>query len=71
MLPLACLVNSKYLAIHGGLSPKIPSLDALNKIQRFVEIPEEGALCDLMWSDPIENEEGSFPDNNDKDFIPN
>ena len=63
--------NGKYLGVHGGLSPKIPSLDALNKIQRVTEIPEDGALCDLVWSDPVESEDGKFIDNNENDFIPN
>lgn len=24
-----------------------------------------------MWSDPIETDDGKFPDNNDNDFVPN
>jgi len=51
-LPLAALVGDKILCVHGGLSPKIKTIDDIQKIDRFHEIPHDGAMCDLMWSDP-------------------
>lgn len=38
--------------MHGGLSPELNTLDQLKKIIRPTDIPEEGLLCDLLWSDP-------------------
>ena len=40
MLPLACIVNSKFIAIHGGLSPALKSLDDIKKVNRFNEPPK-------------------------------
>jgi serine/threonine-protein phosphatase 6 catalytic subunit len=40
------------LCIHAGLSPDIKTIDQIRTIDRRVEIPHEGAFCDLMWSDP-------------------
>lgn len=42
--------------MHGGLSPELKTLDILSTIPRDREIPQRGALCDLMWSDPEEVE---------------
>ena len=33
-------------------------MQAINKIDRFKEIPRVGLFTDLMWSDPVENETG-------------
>lgn len=52
-LPLAAKVANKYAAMHGGISPDIKSLDDINDLDRFDEIPLEGAMCDLTWSDPM------------------
>eukprot|EP01090_Pellita_catalonica_P010191 TRINITY_DN21658_c0_g1_i1.p1 TRINITY_DN21658_c0_g1~~TRINITY_DN21658_c0_g1_i1.p1 ORF type:complete len:304 (+),score=43.03 TRINITY_DN21658_c0_g1_i1:111-1022(+) len=55
-LTLAALVAGKILCVHGGLSPDIRTMDQIRTIRRNVEIPHEGAFCDLMWSDPEEIE---------------
>lgn len=38
--------------VHGGLSPDILKLDQIQYIDRKQEVPHEGAMCDLLWSDP-------------------
>lgn len=47
-LPIAAIINKKFLACHGGLSPDISNLDDICNIDRFQEIPREGAFCDLV-----------------------
>ncbi|KZO97516.1 Metallo-dependent phosphatase [Calocera viscosa TUFC12733] len=51
-LPLAAVVDSSVLCVHGGLSPDIRTLDQIRVLSRAQEVPHEGAFCDLMWSDP-------------------
>jgi len=53
-LPISATINGKFFACHGGLSPDIITLEDINCIHRFQEIPAEGPLCDLLWADPIE-----------------
>ncbi|CDW72256.1 serine threonine-protein phosphatase [Stylonychia lemnae] len=55
-LPLAAVVNGTYLCMHGGISPLMNTIEDLNKVDRFQEIPEQGILCDILWSDPIQDE---------------
>lgn len=38
--------------LHGGLSPKLETLDEVRGLSRVQEIPHEGPMCDLLWSDP-------------------
>lgn len=40
------------LCVHGGLSPLIDSIDKIRLLDRKQEVPHEGAMCDLLWSDP-------------------
>jgi len=53
-LPLAAVMNSQFLCVHGGLSPEITTLNDIREIDRFREPPAFGAMCDLLWADPHE-----------------
>ena len=44
------------LCVHGGLSPLVDSVDKIRLLDRKQEVPHEGAMCDLLWSDPDEIE---------------
>ena len=56
-LPLSAIVEGKVFCVHGGLSPTIKTIDQICGLDRRMEIPDNGALCDMMWSDPMEIEE--------------
>jgi serine/threonine-protein phosphatase 4 catalytic subunit len=51
-LALAAIIDTRIFCVHGGLSPSISSLDEIRQIDRKQEVPHDGAMCDLMWSDP-------------------
>ncbi|KAJ1331717.1 serine/threonine-protein phosphatase 4 catalytic subunit [Microdochium nivale] len=40
------------LCVHGGLSPLVDSIDKIRFLDRKQEVPHEGPMCDLLWSDP-------------------
>ncbi|GMP42045.1 hypothetical protein CsSME_00011917 [Camellia sinensis var. sinensis] len=50
--PLTALVESEIFCLHGGLSPSIDTLDNIRNFDRVQEVPHEGPMCDLLWSDP-------------------
>ncbi|KAI0826261.1 serine/threonine protein phosphatase 2B [Irpex lacteus] len=54
-LPLAAIMNKQFFCIHGGLSPELHTLDDIRNIDRFREPPTQGLMCDILWSDPIED----------------
>ena len=51
-LSLAALIEDRVFCVHGGRSPSINTLDEIRSIDRKQEVPHDGAMCDLMWSDP-------------------
>ena len=52
-LPLAHVLGGRVLVVHGGLfSRDGVTLADLRGVDRFREPPEEGLMCELLWSDP-------------------
>ena len=56
-LPLACIINDKFITLHGGISPDLKKVEDLNTINRFKEPPKVGLMCDILWSDPFDKDE--------------
>ena len=51
-LSLSAMIDGRALCVHGGLSPNITTIDEIRAIDRKREVPHEGPMCDLLWSDP-------------------
>lgn len=60
-LPICACIDDKILCMHGGISPELFSLEQLKKIARPTDIPDQGLLCDLLWSDPDKDVKGWGP----------
>jgi len=57
-MPIASVVDHSVFCCHGGLSPSLKSIYCINKIERPTEVPREGLLSDVLWSDPDEKLKG-------------
>lgn len=57
-MPVAALVDARILAVHGGISPHLRTLDQIRGLPRPAEVPDEGLLCDLLWADPAPDDDG-------------
>ncbi|KAH7647813.1 phosphatase 2B catalytic subunit [Cryptosporidium bovis] len=58
-LPIAAIINEKFFCVHGGLSPELRTVDQILMINRFQEPPRSGLYCDILWADPVDNEDDS------------
>jgi len=65
-MPLSAVVDDKYFAMHGGISPDLTRLEQIDKLNRFQEVPLDGIFCDLLWADPMTDEIA-----NNKDYMDN
>ena len=59
-LPVAAIVDEKIFCCHGGLSPDLQSMEQIRRIMRPTDVPDQGLLCDLLWSDPDKVSTASF-----------
>ncbi|WKX98482.1 hypothetical protein Q1695_013846 [Nippostrongylus brasiliensis] len=57
-LSLSAVIDGKAFCVHGGLSPSIQTLDQIRVIDRKQEVPHDGPMCDLLWSDPEDSSVG-------------
>ncbi|CCC67096.1 hypothetical protein NCAS_0A05380 [Naumovozyma castellii] len=67
-LVLCCIIDDEIFCVHGGLSPNVQTIDQIKIIDRFREIPHDGAMADLVWSDPEENNLTQALENRDTFF---
>ena len=49
---MAAIVDEKIFCCHGGLSPDLQSMEQIRRVPRPTDVPDQGLLCDLLWSDP-------------------
>ena len=57
-MPIGALIDDKILCLHGGLSYSLSKVSEIRSLDRKQEIPQEGPICDIMWSDPDETLSG-------------
>jgi len=51
-MPIVALIGKRILAMHGGLSPQLKSLDQLRDLPREAIHERPSLSLDLLWSDP-------------------
>ena len=52
VITLSCMVEDHVFCVHGGLSPSLDTFNDIRSINRVQEVPHDGPMCDLLWSDP-------------------
>eukprot|EP00669_Euglena_mutabilis_P011345 TRINITY_DN5998_c0_g1_i1.p1 TRINITY_DN5998_c0_g1~~TRINITY_DN5998_c0_g1_i1.p1 ORF type:complete len:333 (+),score=83.57 TRINITY_DN5998_c0_g1_i1:89-1087(+) len=57
-LSISATISGSVFCVHGGLSPSLHALDQLRVLHRFAEVPHEGPISDLLWSDPDPSRSG-------------
>jgi serine/threonine-protein phosphatase PP1 catalytic subunit len=65
-LPVCARIDDKVLCMHGGLSQEMlhegTDLNKLcDSLERPADIPDMGFLCDLLWADPMPDNNGFGP----------
>ena len=52
LFQLAAVIENKVFCVHGGLSPHVSLIDDIRKLDRKQEVPRDGPMSDILWSDP-------------------
>jgi serine/threonine-protein phosphatase PP1 catalytic subunit len=68
-LPVSALIEDRILCMHGGISPHLKDIKDINKIKRPTDIPDDGLLCDICWSDPEKLQKGWGPNDRGVSYI--
>lgn len=55
VLPVAAIVGGSIFAVHGGITPRLNSLEDIDTISRPAKLEADTLLADLIWGDPIVN----------------
>ena len=56
-LPIACVVNEEYFCCSGGIGPALVGSDELQTLPRQDDSMKQSTLCDVIWSDPMDDED--------------
>jgi len=65
MLPVACLIANRVLVVHGGIGDGTFEVGDVRNIKRPLlgeDIMSDQFLSDLLWSDPIEDDDQTVED---------
>lgn len=68
-LPICALIEDRVLCMHGGLSPNLNNISQISKINRPIEVPDTGLICDLLWSDPDSTSTGWGPNERGVSYV--
>lgn len=55
VLPVAAVIGGAVFAVHGGITPRLGSLDDIDAIPRPAKLEPDSLLADLIWGDPAIN----------------
>ena len=53
-----CLTFWDFFLSNTGLSPDLQAMEQIRRIMRPTDVPDQGLLCDLLWSDPDKETSG-------------
>lgn len=63
-LPICAVVNKSAFCIHGGLSPRLKTVDSIRQINRPIQSFEENQLLtNALWSDPSTSKSSMYAEN--------
>ena len=57
-IPLSAIINNKILCVHGGIGPRLQSIQSLTKIHRPLFGFDGDPQNSILWSDPLRNFSG-------------